>query len=177
MNLEQLFEAFEHPTQLDFKLNFKKFFQTENLEPKQAGLIALACAHTTNCRPLIEFCVSHLKEAGATEEEIREAGDASAIMGIANNYYRFRHWMGGNEAYKKPAGFRMSAMTKPVTGKLNMEMMCLAVSVINGCENCVTGHEASVKQHGGTEEQVHDIVRLASIINGLTVIFRQLGRA
>lgn len=171
MDLDQLFEGFESQTQLDFKLNFKKFFSDGKLPPKEAGMVLLSCAETVNCAPLIRFAESHIRANGGGDDEIREARDIAAIMGIANNYYRFRHFV-GKEAYQKPAGFRMSAMAKPVTNKLNQEMMALAVSIINGCETCVQGHEKSVLEHGGTEEQVHDLARLASTVNGLAVLFQ-----
>lgn len=176
MNIDQMFEGFERQAHLDFKLNFKKFFESENLSRKDAGYIALACAHTVNAAPLKELAASYLKEQGATEEEILEAGDASAAMGIANNYYRFRHYMHESPEYQKPAGFRMSTLAKPVTGKLSMELMSLAVSVINGCEACVQGHVKSSVEHGASPEAVHDVARLASTINGLVVVFRQFGR-
>lgn len=176
MNMESLFEGFEQQGHLDFKLNFKKFYEGSNLDQKQSSLIALACAHMTNTKPLVEFVSAHLKEQGASEEEIAEAGNAAIAMAAANNYYRFRHYMEGKDAYKKPAGFRMSTLAKPVTGKLTMELMSLAVSVINGCEMCVQGHEKASLEHGATEDQVHDVARLASTINALSVVFRILGR-
>jgi alkyl hydroperoxide reductase subunit D len=172
MTLDQLFEGFESPTELDFKVNFKKFLIDSKLEPKTAGLVALSCAETLDCDRLIRFSQAFASEHGAHEADLLEASDVAAVMGIANNYYRFRHFV-SKEAYQKPAGFRMSLMGKPVTGKLNLELMALAVSIINGCENCVQGHEKSVLEHGGTEEMVHDTARLASTINGLAVLFRR----
>lgn len=172
MNIDSLFEGFESPTELDFKVNFKKFLIDGKLEPKTAALVAISCAETVGCSPLLKFSEAYAKENGATDADITEASDVAAVMGIANNYYRFRHFV-SKDAYQKPAGFRMSLMGKPVTGKLNLELMALAVSIINGCENCVQGHEKSVLEHGGTEEMVHDTARLASTINGLNVLFRR----
>lgn len=176
MDMDSLFQKFEGQTRLDLKLNFKKFYEAQSLERKQAALITLACAETVNCLPLIHFAEQEIKKAEGSDDEVREARDISAVMGIANNYYRFRHFA-KKEAYQKPAGFRMSLMAKPITGKLAMEMMSLAVSIINGCETCVEGHEKSVLEHGGTEDQIHDLARLASTINGLAVVFRQVDRA
>lgn len=171
MELEALFENFERPAQLDIKLNFKKFFESENFDDKQRGLITLACAETVNCAKLARFAEHYLKSKEASDEEIHEAKDVAAIMGIANNYYRFRHFV-KKEDYQKAAGFRMSLMMKPVTGKLHLEMMSLAVSIINGCETCVEGHEKSMLEHGGSTAQVHDLARLASSINGLAICLR-----
>jgi len=176
MDMEKLFEKFERQTALDLKINFKKFYEAASVKGKLAALTTLACAETTNCMALIKFAEAEAKRADASDEEIHEAREIAAVMGIANNYYRFRHFA-KKEAYQKPAGFRMSLMAKPTVGKHAMEAMALAVSIINGCETCVEGHEKSVLEHGGTEDQIHDLARLASTINGLTVLFRQLERA
>lgn len=171
MDIDTLFNNYESPNQRDMKLNFKKFFTDSQLSPKDAGLVTLACAESTNSKKLIEFALSHLKAQGASDEEIQEARDAASIMGVMNMYYRFRHFV-GKEAYQKPAGLRMNVMARPVTGKASFEMMAFAVSVINGCEMCVKSHEDSLLKHNVTEDQVHDLARLASIIKGLEVFLR-----
>lgn len=173
MSLDQLFEKFDRQTLTDMKINFKKFFESENYSPKEAALVTIACAETTSCPELVKFAIQQAKAADASDDEIAEAKDAAIVMGVANNYYRFRHFA-KSEAYNKPAGFRMSVMAKPQMGKKAFEMAALAVSVINGCEVCVEGHIKSVIEHGGSEEVVHDVARLASTINGLAVVFRQL---
>jgi alkyl hydroperoxide reductase subunit D len=173
MDIDQVFEKFETSAQRDLKLNFKKFFLESSLSPKDAGLITLACAETVNCSPLRELAAAHLKAQGATDEEITEARDAASIMSLNNMFYRFRHFT-QKEAYQKPAGLRMNVLARPVTGKASFEMMALAVSILNGCEACVKSHEQSVLTHGVSEDQVYDLARLASIIRGLEVCFRQV---
>jgi len=176
MEIDQLFEKFESTTQLDLKLNFKKFFFDSGLSAKDAGLITLACAESVNCSPLIQFATEHLRSAGSTNDEIQEARDAAAIMGVMNMYYRFRHYV-EKEAYQKPAGLRMNVMARPVNGKLNFESMALAISILNGCQNCIQSHEKSLLESGMTEERIHDLARLASVIKGLEVSFRQLEKS
>lgn len=177
MDIDQIFEKFETTTQRDLKLNFKKFFLESGLNPKDAGLIALASAETVNCLPLIQLASTHLKAQGATDEEISEARDAAAIMSLNNMFYRFRHFTQEKEVYQKPAGLRMNVLARPVTGKASFEMMALAVSIINGCEACVKSHEQSVLSHGITEDQIYDLARLASIIKGISVSFQQIQRS
>lgn len=174
MEIDTLFEKFESLTQKDLKLNFKKFFADNGLTPKDSGLITLACAQAVSSNSLTNFAKVHLEKVGATPEEIGEAYDAAAIMGLMNTYYRFRHYV-NKDAYKAPAGLRMNIMAKPTTGKLSFEMMALAVSIINGCEACVQSHEKSLIDHGATEAQVHDLARLASLVKAVSVSLRQVG--
>jgi len=171
MDIETLFNGYESPNQRDMKLNFKKFFSDSQLSPKDAGLVSLACAESLNSKKLNDFAATHLKAVGATDEEVQEARDAASVMGVMNMYYRFRHFV-GKETYQKSAGLRMNVMARPVTGKASFEMMAFAVSVLNGCEMCVKSHEDSLLKHGVTQDQVHDLARLASIMKGLEVFLR-----
>lgn len=171
MTFEDLFKNFETTTQKDLKLNFKKFLEGEHLSKKESGMIALSCAHTVDSAPLVSFLQAFLKENETSDEEIAEAADAASIMGIANNYYRFRHWI-PKETYQKAAGFRMTVMMRPTSGKQTFEMMALAASIINGCEMCCKGHEKALVELGVSEDAIHDLARLASTVNGLGVAFR-----
>ena len=48
--------------------------------------------------------------------------------------------------------------------------LSLAISAVNGCEMCVTSHEASLKQLGSSYERIFDTIRLASVLVGLDKI-------
>lgn len=173
MDIDQVFEKFESTGQKDMKLNFKKFFSESSLSPKDAGLLTLACAEALNIQPLKEFSISHLQSQGASPEEISEARDCAAVMGLNNVFYRFRHFV-SKEAYQRPAGLRMNVLARPVMGKASFELIALAISAINGCEACVKAHEASVLNHSLSEESIYDAIRLAAVIKGLEVCFRQV---
>lgn len=171
MDIDALFEGKESTIQKDMKLNFKKFYSDSKLDPKTATLITLACAEAVHSRKLREFSEKALAELGATGEEIAEAQDIASLMATMNMYYRFRHFV-EKDAYKAAAGLRMNAMARPATGKQTFEMMALAVSIINGCEMCVKSHEKSLTELGVSEDQIHDLARLASVIKGIEPILR-----
>lgn len=63
----------------------------------------------------------------------------------------------------------MNWIGKPLGSKVDFELFCLAVSAINGCEACVRSHEQVVIDGGLSEDQVHDAVRLASVIQAAAV--------
>ncbi len=100
-----------------------------------------------------------------------EVHACTALMNTNNIFYRFRHYLPQNQYYNNtPAGLRMSIMMNPVLGKELFELTSLVVSALNGCELCVTSHEASVKQHGATEARIYDAIRLGAVIKSLAVI-------
>ena len=43
------------------------------------------------------------------------------------------------------------------------------VSAITGCEACVRAHEKAVRERGVTMEAVHDSVRIAAVIHGISI--------
>lgn len=85
-----------------------------------------------------------------------------------NVYYRFRSKIAKESYSSKPARLRMQRLARPATSKPEFELMCLAVSAINDCETCVKSHEHVVIEGGFTEDQVHDAVRIAAVIHGLS---------
>lgn len=149
----------------DISLNLQSTLGPSSLTETQRDGIALACAWTTGNRALIDALLTDIPD-----EAVRaDARAAAALMAMNNVYYRFRHVVGKETYRQKPARLRMQRIGKPTTSKADFELVCLAVSAINGCEACVRAHEAAVLDAGLTEEQVHDAVRLAATIRGTAV--------
>lgn len=57
-----------------------RIFAAGSLDQKTKELIAVACAHVTQCPYCIEDHVKKAKKAGASEEEIAEAIFVSVVM-------------------------------------------------------------------------------------------------
>jgi alkyl hydroperoxide reductase subunit D len=155
----------------DLKLNVGAVLNGQNINKKEAVLLALSVAANENHQVLIHAFQALAQKEGATEAEIAETFACTSVMSANNIFYRFRHYMHGTEYYNnQPAGLRMSVMMNPVMGKELFELMSLVVSAVNGCERCVTSHEASVKQHGASEPRIYDAIRLGAVIKSLCVI-------
>jgi alkyl hydroperoxide reductase subunit D len=153
----------------DLKLNLGAIAASGELSPQQAWGAALAAAVAARNADLIDAIAAdaapHLDAAGA-----RAAKAAAAIMGMNNVYYRFLHFMEGNDEYAKlPARLRMQVIGNPGVPKLDFELWCLAVSAVNGCAQCVRAHEQVVRAGGMTAAMVQDAVRIAAIVHGVAV--------
>lgn len=152
----------------DLKLNLQAVLGDGPLSPAQRWGTAVACAIAARNPELREA----LLEAAAQNTDaavIEDARAAAALMGMNNVYYRFRHMIGKETYTTRPARLRMTRIAKPAADKLDFELMCLAVSSINGCEACVRSHEQVVIDGGMTEDQVHDAVRIAATLHGVAV--------
>lgn len=151
----------------DLKVNLSKTLRSDNLDSKSNTLVALSVAVNQKNNFLIDFFTAQAKESGANDEEIAEAVACASLLAANNVFYRFRHFMDSEDYNKIPAGVKMNIMMNPVTGKKTFELMSLVVSAVNGCEQCVTSHEASLIKLGMSKEEIFEGVRTGSIVASL----------
>lgn len=148
----------------DLKLNLKAVLKSAHLSEKEAALLALSIAANQKNGPLTAHFQAMASSAGAIAEETAEAVACASLLAANNVLYRFRHFAGKEKYNELRPGLRMNIMMSPATGKHLFELMSLAVSAVNGCEQCVKSHEASLIALGASEEQVWDAIRIASVV-------------
>lgn len=152
----------------DAKLNLKTILSKTGLSPEQAWGTALACAYNEGNKDLISAILADGAE-WLSKEVVADAQAVASLMSMNNVYYRFRHMIGKPEYQQMPARLRMTAMARPKTDRQSFELFSLAVSAINGCEQCITSHESVLVQHQVSQEHIHDAVRVAAVIRSAAV--------
>jgi alkyl hydroperoxide reductase subunit D len=170
----QAFSNSSHRYPRDLRINVNNVLSSDNLEEKEAYLLALSIAVNEKNDVLIKSFAELSESEGATPDEIAEVHACASLLAANNVFYRFKHFIkDSNDSYQQmPARIKMNIMAKPVLGKEFFELMSLAISAVNGCEMCVNAHEASVRKLGANEARVFDTVRLASLIRGLCLVIR-----
>ncbi|MFC0181853.1 alkyl hydroperoxide reductase subunit D [Pseudarcicella hirudinis] len=173
-NFESLFldrlNTADHRYIKDLKINVSNALKAQNLSEKEAVLLALGVAINEKANVLISSLEALALQKEASEKEINEVAACVSLMNANNIFYRFRHFMNKESYETAPAGIRMSIMMNPVLGKEFFELLSLVISAINGCEMCVTSHEASVKAHGATEPRILDAVRLGAVFKSFITL-------
>lgn len=165
--VEFLFEGKNSPIARDLKLNLQRLVGSDSaLSPEESALVLFTIAHVLEYSPLMELGETRLQQLNFKEEEIREAREIPAIMGMLNTYYKFRYMVAKDDEYG-PAGLRMTSLSKPALGRDRFEMLSLAVSALNGCEKCIRAHEKVLVDAGVTVPVIHDLVRLSATLKGL----------
>ena len=155
----------------DLKINVSNVLNnTQYLNKKEALLLAYAVAVNEKFDLLKDTFQAQAQEAGATDAELAEIVSCTSLMNANNIFYRFRHFMQKDFYTNTPAGIKMSIMVNPVLGKEFFELVSLVISSINGCEMCVTSHEQSILQHGGSESRILEGVKLGAIIKSLITV-------
>jgi alkyl hydroperoxide reductase subunit D len=157
------------PFAKDVQLNLSSVLQGGALSDDQRWGVSVACAVAAG-EPTLREAVMEDAAVVVGEAVIDDARAAAVLMAMNNVYYRFRHMVEKDSYRTRPARLRMNRMAQPKTDKATFELMCLAVSAINGCESCVRSHEHAVLEGGLTEDHVHDAVRIAAVIRAAAVV-------
>lgn len=147
----------------DIRLNLQTVLTGGVLTAEQRWGVALASAAASRNAKLKDAILADASKE-ASPAVIEDALAAAAVMAMNNVYYRFRHLVGKDVYSQKPARLRMNRLAQPASSKVDFELFALAVSAINGCENCIRAHEKVVIDGGLTEDHVHDAVRIAAVI-------------
>ena len=155
----------------DLKLNMGSVLSSGGLDAQQRYAVAYTSALFLHDEPLT---AAILAEAGdnLTPEVLSDARAAASIMAMNTVYYRFRHMIGKESYQNRPAGLRMGRMAKPATSKGLFELCSMACAALAGCELCIKSHEQSLRHEQFTEDQVHDVIKIAAVVSGFgTALF------
>lgn len=155
----------------DMRLNLSSVLQGTLLTPQQTFATALSSAYYLGSQALAEALIAdggeHLGEG-----EIGDAQAAASLMGMNTVYYRSKHMLEKESYQQRRPSFRMNRMANPATSKALFELCATACAALAGCEWCLRSHEASLLKAGLTEDQVHEAVRIASVMHGATIASR-----
>lgn len=151
----------------DIKLNLSSVLTEEGapgLTSSQIWGVALACAYHTKNNAVIDAILADGQKT-LSPEAVEAAKSAATIMAMNNVYYRFIHLSDDPEFGKMPARLRMNVIGKPGVEKTDFELMCLAVSAIEGCGMCINSHVHVLNKAGVTREGSQSAVRIGAVIN------------
>jgi alkyl hydroperoxide reductase subunit D len=168
MSLQTLRDALPDSAK-DLKLNLGSLANETLLSDQQKWgtflATALASRNATVIREVADEAAQHL-----SEDAVRAAKAAAAIMGMNNIYYRFNHIVSEKTYQTLPAKLRMQIIANPGVDKVDFELWSLAVSAINGCGMCIDSHDAIVRKGGLSTEQVQAAVRIASVVHAASAV-------
>lgn len=153
----------------DIKLNLSSLANDETLTPQQLWGAMLASALATGQSDVIAN-ISEEAADNLSAEAFKAAQSANAVMAMNNVYYRFVHLAANKDYQNMPAKLRMNVIGNPGVDKADFELWSLAVSAINGCGMCIDAHEAELRQHGISTEQIQTTARIGAVINAVASV-------
>ena len=152
----------------DLRLNLANVLDSGDLEPGERYAIAFASALFLRDAALAEAVRTQAADHLSTEA-VSDAKASAAIMGMNTVYYRFRHMIGKESYSQRQAGLRMSRMARPATSKKLFELCSMACAALAGCEACIRAHEQSLLNEGVTEDRIHQVIRIAAVVQGVAI--------
>jgi len=155
----------------DLKLNLSSLARETVLSEETKAGVFLASAYAVGVEAVVQNLSAEFS-ANMSPEAVHAAKAAAAIMGMNNVYYRFVHLASAKDYATLPAKLRMNAIANPGVSKADFELWSLAVSAINGCGMCIDAHEAELRKHGVTAEQIQAAARIASVVNAVSAVIR-----
>ena len=152
----------------DLSLNLSSLAAEAVLTDQQKWGAFLASAYAVGTPAVVKAVENSADAAGLSPEAMTAAKAAAAIMGMNNVYYRAVHLLSNKEYATLPARLRMNVLANPGVDKADFELWSTAVSAVNGCGMCLDAHEAELKKHGVTAQQVQAALRIAAVVNAVS---------
>ena len=149
----------------DLSLNLGSLAAETLLSDQQKWGAFVASAQAVGTPAVVKAIATAAAEAGLSDAALTAAKAAAAIMGMNNIYYRATHLITNKEYATLPARLRMNVLANPGVEKADFELWSMAVSAVNGCGMCLDAHEAELKKHGVTAQQIHAALRIAALVN------------
>src|ERR1700757_1528238 len=164
MTVENLKDALPEYAK-DLKLNLGSITRSTVLNEEQLwGTLLASAAATRNTSVLAEIGAEAADYLSG--EAYQAALGAASIMGMNNVFYRGRGFLEGKYDDLRP-GLRMNIIGNPGVDKANFEMWSFAVSSINGCPDCLSAHEHTLREAGVSREAVLEALKAAAIVSGV----------
>jgi alkyl hydroperoxide reductase subunit D len=141
-------------------------------------LVATAVAAAVGSAPGVRLFAEAALRQDRTREEVLDAVAVATTVAAFNGYYRFRDQIPADQAAAHEgfrAGFSGNTLMRARLTPFEVECVCVAVSSVNGCHQCVTSHLKKAHALGMTNEQVDELIRTAAVAAALANTVAALG--
>jgi alkyl hydroperoxide reductase subunit D len=149
----------------DLKLNLGSLARSTELSQQQLWGTFLATAAATRSETVLSEIADEARE-NLSDEAFNAALGAASIMAMNNVAYRAKEFLGDDYTQVR-MGLRMNIIANPGVDKADFELWSMAVSTINGCENCTAAHDDVIRKEGVTKEQAWEAVKIAGTVAGV----------
>lgn len=147
----------------DFYMNAKKFvFSDGKIDLKTKARIALAVAAHFRCQPWIDELTAHAKKIGIESQEIADVFAVGATCAMYNVFFKFRDIAGSDIFSGMSVGLRAHTFANTSLDDKTVELINIAISDINGCKPCTSGHVEKARQLGLSDEQILETIQCAA---------------
>ena len=156
----------------DFYMNFKKFVWTDgHISAKTKATLAFAVCTVTKCRPWTNFFAERCRELGHTEQKLADILAVASSCAMYNAFFKFRDISGSDLFSGMSVGLRAHTFANTSLDDLTVELINIAISDLNGCKPCTSGHVEKARQLGASNDALLEVVQCtATMLAGTTFL-------
>ena len=147
----------------DFYMNFKKFvYVAGQLSEQQKAAIALSVAAHAKCGAWIEWCSQRCQSLGFSSSQTLEIMAVSATNAMYNTFFKFKDLSGSTLFDGMGVGLRAHTFSSVSLDETLVELINVAISDINACKPCTSGHVEKGRKLGLSNEQLLEAIQCAA---------------
>jgi alkyl hydroperoxide reductase subunit D len=174
--VQELFESRPIPSPLfsmahvpaffhDFYMNLKRFVLSPGkLDVNTKALVGYAASLALKTPYWIQFFKDHALSIGVTEPQLRGAAAVTSACAMYNVFFKFRDIAGKDSFTAMPVGLRAHVFGDSGLEERTVEIINVAVSDINGCKPCTSGHVTKALALDVSEEALLEAVQVAAVV-------------
>jgi alkyl hydroperoxide reductase subunit D len=147
----------------DFYMNSKKFVWTDgHLDVATKGTIALAVSGMLRCDAWADYFVARLEKLGLGEQYMADTLAVAAACQMYNAFFKFRDLAGSDVFGGMSVGLRAHTFANTSLDAKRVELVNIAISDLNGCKPCTSGHVESARSLGLSDDAILECVQCAA---------------
>ncbi len=149
----------------DFYMNFKKFVHGEGkLDAKTRTMIALAVSALMGSEMWTNFFVERAKQFEIGEEQVAEILAVASTNYMYNTFFKFRSLSGSDAFEGLPVGLRAHTFSGTSLDEATVELINIAISDLNACGPCVSGHVDKARKLGVSDETILEAIQCTAVM-------------
>jgi alkyl hydroperoxide reductase subunit D len=156
----------------DFYMNFKKFVWTDgHITAKTKATIALAVSSVTKCKPWSAVFAARCQQLGFADQYLADTVAVASTCAMYNAFFKFRDISGSDLFGGMSVGLRAHTFANTSLDELTVELINIAISDLNGCKPCTSGHVEKARQLGASNDALLEVVQCtATMLAGATFL-------
>jgi alkyl hydroperoxide reductase subunit D len=149
----------------DFYMNFKKFVHgSGKLDEKTRAVIALAVSGLSGNEMWTDYFIERGKQFGITQDQVAEILALAATNAMYNTFFKFRSLSGTDAFDGLPVGLRAHTFTGTSLDEKTVELINIAISDLNACKPCVSGHVEKARKLGLSDEAILEAIQCTAVM-------------
>lgn len=160
----------------DIYMNFKKFVWTDGaIDSRTKAAVGLAVACHGKNGAWIDFFMDRGRRLGWEDQQLAEIMAVAATNYMYNTFFKFRDLSGSALFEGMGVGLRAHTFSGTSLDEKTVELINTAVSNINACKPCTSGHVDSGRRMGLTNEQLLETIQCAATVYAAVQFANALG--